>query len=151
LIIIALVAIRVSYQQNTISEHSMKVSNRPYLVIDRINSHNEFLIDNYGKTPSFKTKIFYDMAIDSSNDFVPLEVYRDSIVIFSTIGTILQKSIEMPNVAVNNPRANNFAYCYGKIIYSDIFDDWHGYRFCFRPEYGAWQKYKEYNYQFEIN
>ena len=150
LIVLAYFTIRVGCQQNNISEKSVRVSNRPYLVVDKINYSNEFLIANYGKTPSFKTKIFYDTKIDSSENFVPPEVYKDSIVTYSTIGPTSGIWIEMPTKPIVHPNFNNFVYCYGKIVYSDIFDDWHGYKFCFSSD-GSWQKYKEHNYQFEIN
>ncbi|MFQ5753691.1 MAG: hypothetical protein ACE5HI_17005 [bacterium] len=136
------------------SKNSMKISNRPYIVVENIRptpfEPEMFEIMNYGTTPSFHTKIFYSVA-EGGDDFTPNRTYQDSIITQSVIGlTDHPRGVSLVReIGYPEQYQNQAIFCYGEVAYVDIFNDKHGYRFCFQTTDGYnWKKYKNYNYAF---
>ena len=154
------------------SIESTKISNRAYLVAEKTSmSHLLSLktlgespdfgtvvrIKNAGQTPAFHLKIkaainIYDKEFSSDPDFIdstdaeiiliPGYIYRHGL---KNIREYNSQEIE------EIKEGEKFFYAYGELSYTDIFDDRHITKFCFRFEewsFGGWKFYKKYN---EVN
>jgi hypothetical protein len=92
LVLVSCIAIVVSLIGINKSEKSIKMTNRAYVVLNGIreipNNEYRFIVSNYGVTPSYNTKIFYDTFIGDST-FIPkknfTKINKDILVLGAQI------------------------------------------------------------------
>jgi len=134
-----------------ISNKNSKITNQAYVVEDGFLYNDRFIISNYGLTPSYYTKIFYDTAIADSS-FIPNFNQTKTTINVNVIGAkqtlnhIYVGHFFHSDSIIAWQKRNVFFYCFGIVKYRDIFEDWHTYNFCFIFVDGYFEKYKSYNY-----
>lgn len=159
-LIIASSSAYFSYTQSEIAEASMKYANRPYIIVSGIKQFQinkfGFKISNFGATPSYYTKIYYDIFIGDTS-FVPPKEFGKINNLIPVIGGNVKGSnvyfesdnMFLPDTLEKLERLNKFIYCAGQVEYQDIFKDKHGYFFCFKKTTDpGFYKYKDYNFAF---
>lgn len=159
-LIIACSSAFFAYRQSSIAEQSMKYANRPYIIVDGIrqntNDRYSFEISNFGSTPSYYTKIYYEIFTDDTS-FTPPNEYAMVIDNVSVIGgntnrrqvRIKVGNMFRPDTLEKLEARNEYVFCAGKIEYQDIFKDKHSYYFCFKKSTDpGFSKFRDYNYPF---
>lgn len=156
-LIVAGLAALFAYNQTEVAEKSMKISNRPYIIVEGIQAYvmntwddqhphsfedvrTDVIIKNVGQTPSYKTR--FKSAVNIYGNEFPDDPEYDNLIM-NIPGIIMAKGTDWKFETKNFREfsaeeiiqvinRNLFIYVYGEITYYDIFDDEHLIKFCFR-------------------
>lgn len=162
-----------AYQQSEISKQSMKISNRPYIIVqgtetrvwityppmfsDSVdNVQTDVIFKNVGQTPSFKTKItaainLYPKNFTNTPDYgdTPKESVELSISKDLTYKYTAESFRPFYEEEIRKVLAGElFFYLYGQVDYRDIFGDKHRTKFCFilnNPHIVGFNHYEKHN------
>ncbi len=159
-LLISLAAAVFAYRQSDIAEQSMKYAIRPYVVLSGIKAHSNnrwrFSVSNFGMSPSYHTKIYYGTFISDSS-FVPPSSFSKINDLVPVIGANTRGALTKADIAhvfhydtlQVLEKKNKFSFVAGKVEYIDIFNEKHGYFFCFikTTDPGVY-KFKDYNYAY---
>lgn len=155
-------AVKNAAESIALAEKSMRISNRPYMIVNGVppvsfENWNKITvtikIKNFGKTPAMRTRILAQINCFPSNfvENFPLQESIDTVKTSVDIGTEMPIHIELKNhkeftqdeiLQLNSKRI--FLFAYGIIEYTDIFNDslrtrfnfkWNGEKFEVHPKY----------------
>ncbi len=168
-VIASISALIISALAYVYSIESTKLSNRPYIVAPNLRQHFRFdlknisespnfdaivKIQNVGQTPAFHLIIksainIYGKEFSSNPDFLDYPG-KDIILPNGSYYNIeLNNNREFNSQEIDDVREKKkFFYDYGELSYTDIFDDHHITKFCFRLEdssIGEWNFYDKWN------
>ena len=145
---LVIVTIIFGWRQNYSYETSVKIENRAYVSVieprmDSLLNQATFTIRNFGKTPAYRIEMGIKFVRGDTLIYDPNEFPLDT----SWFGFSLVPEFSSVHYVKFIPSSGKRLFLYGKIHYTDRFDEWHFTSFGFEYEFrtGSFQLHRGFN------